>query len=236
MKMSRCLVAVMMVLVTGTAWANLSEDFEGYSTGQFTSQTSAWSGSSDWQIVDDGGNKVLKLPSPLGDLPLMYTPESFSAGTGYTLMLKMKAEPGSPWVSKYSGWVCDADSASPTASDHAYRFYPTDGSQFFTIGGSGISDSYGIPFDTWTYFRQYRSGDNVKIYVSSSPIDALNPGTLIIDDTVPALGSGGNSLGLYGAGTVYYDNVVFAQGNYIPEPATVVLLCSGVGLLGRRKS
>jgi len=194
MKMMKCL-AVLAILAVGTANANLVENFERYSDGSFVPQNSNWSGSSEWQISTWGdNNKVLVLPAQNSDLGLMYLGEQFSsAGEGYTMMLTMYAVPGWPWASNYSGWLCDADINNPTGADRAYRFIAASGSSLMTIGGGSLSGTpYSIGWDTATYYRQYRQGDTVEIYVSTSPINPDNTGTLIIDGTVPALGAGGN--------------------------------------------
>jgi hypothetical protein len=213
------------------------ENFEGYSDGGFVSQNADWSGAADWQISTQGGNKVLVLQAPSSDLGLLYTGEQFSsAGEGYTMMMTMYAASGWPWASNYSGWLCDANGSNPTAGDHAYRFIAAGGSSLMAIGGGSVSGTpFTLSWDTPTYYRQYRSGDNVKIYVSASPIDATNSGTLIIDGTVPGLGAGGNFVGLYGVGTVAYDNIALYQGNVVPEPVTIGLLMMGSLMLRRRK-
>jgi hypothetical protein len=222
--------------VVGAASAAMVEDFSGYSDGEFVSQTGgAWSGSSDWQISTQAGNKVLVVAHPASDIALLYTGETFSsAGAGYTMMLTMYAQAGDAWASSYSGWVCDANGTTPTAAGHAYRVFPTGGTTFMAIGGGSITGSYSIAWSTPTYFRQYRQGDSVQVYVSSSAFSESNVGTLILDGTVPALSDGGNFLGLYGVGTVAFDDVAFYSGNVVPEPATLALLSLG-GLWLRKR-
>jgi len=234
MKMMKCL-AVLAILAVGTARANLVENFEGYSDGSLVSQNSNWSGSSNWQIATNNGNKILVLSYPAADIGLLYTGEQFSAaGEGYTMITTMYAASGGYWASKYSGLLCDANLDSPTSADHAHRFHPADGTSFLTIGGGSLGGSYSIPWDTMVNLRQYRSGENVQVYVSDSPFSADNPGSLILSGTAPSLGTGGNYVGLYGVGTVAFDNIGFYQGNYVPEPMTIGLLTLG-GLLLRRR-
>lgn len=230
------MVLGVLMHASGMASAATVEDFSGYSDGSFVSQTGgAWSGDSAWAISTQVGNKVLVLQHPASDVALLYTGEAFSsAGSGYTMMLAMYAQGGDAWASSYSGWVCDADSTDPTAAGHAYRVFPTGGTEFMAIGGGSITGSYNIPWNTPMYFRQYRQGDNVKVYVSSSAFSESNPGSLILDGTVPALSSGGNFLGLYGVGTVAFDDVAFYAGNVVPEPMTLALLSLG-GLLLRKR-
>jgi hypothetical protein len=209
---------MLVVFAAGIARADLKENFENYSDGAFVSQTGgAWSGDAAWKISTQNGNKVLVLESPNSDLGLIYTGEEFSsAGEGYTMMMTMSA---SGLYSPYSGWLCDTDSYSPVAG-HGHRFYAFPAT-FLDYGDrwSYIENvNYSITRDTKTYFRQYRRGENVKVYMSSAPITTANPGTLILDGTVPVLSAGGNYLGLYGVGTVSFDDIEFHAGNFIPDP------------------
>ncbi len=225
-----------LLLVLPTAGAALVENFESYSTGSFVGQTGgAWTGSADWQVVDDGtGNNVLTLQYPAADLALMYAAEGFSAaGNGYRMQFTMLPEAGGYWASTYSGIVCDADAANPNSADCAHRFFTPDGGKFITVGGDAVAGSYSQGWSVTTYAMIDRVGDNVKVWLSTSPIDPSNPGTATIDAAAPALGNGGTAFGLYGVGSVYYDNISVAA---LPEPATMgLLIIGGLGVLVRRK-
>ena len=216
-------VLAALLLALPTAGAALVENFESYSVGSFVAQTGgAWSGSADWQVVDDGtGNKVLTLQYPAADIPLMYTAEGFSsAGNGYRMQFRMRPESGGYWASNYSGILCDANASG----SEGHRFYPAEGGVFSTIGGGGVSDSWSQGWDSTTYVMIERGGDNVKMWLSGSAIDPMNPGTPNIDTDAPALSGGGTTFGLYGVGSVYYDDFNVSA---IPEPTTMGLLAVG---------
>jgi hypothetical protein len=228
---TRCLL-VLVVFTVGMAQAALVENFESYSDGAFVSQTGGkWSGDADWQVTTlPAGNKVLVRSSGNDDAGLVYTGGEFSAaGTGYTMMMTMLVSGPN---SQYSGWLCDTDNIA----GHGYRFYP-ENAYFMDWSNrwNAIEGTYDIPKETATYFRQYRNGNNVEIYISDTPFSAENYGTQILNGTVPALTASGNYLGLYGVKTVYFDDIQFYQGNVVPEPATIGLLTLGGWMLRRRK-
>lgn len=249
--MKKCLLCcVILTCFAVNANAALNENFESYALGKFITQSGVegtWydpvgSASSTWQIVDFGGSRCLKQPNisysstRAADL-LEYADETFDSASGYTIMMKMYLPSNEPnaGVEAYSGWLydgydqLDADGTTPYIFPYLFslysnRFYPADGGKIENgSGGTALVGSYAIQRDTWVYFRQYRQGSNVAVWVSTSPMTAANPGTMVVSGASPAKWGDGSivplprSIYLFGLGPVYFDDLVFATGNALPD-------------------
>jgi hypothetical protein len=183
---------------------------------------------SGWGIVDYNGSKALYIGGEVTDSVLLYGSEEFSAsGEGYTLMLKMHIL--SAWAGEYTGFVCDAESGMQTFR----RFMPSGNGTLMSSGGSTLNGTSPLVVGQPVYWRMYRQDDQVTIWNSTSPIDATNAGTVVLQGTVNSLSGG--YVGLYGCFPTLYDDVVIHTGNYVPEPMTLGLLTlGGVAMIRRR--
>jgi hypothetical protein len=232
-----CFVLAWLPLV---AWANFSENFEGYSLGALIPQTSVWSGtSSAWSVVDDGtGNKVLELNTGVEYLRYAGSESFVGSGDGYTMFAKVKYH--TVGYAQRSGLVID----QAAAAMNGYN------GRRLELGGNGTPGSVdvytawatstgtgGTVADSWNYVRIYRSGmdantnqgGSLQIYISAAPFNAANPGTLIftgsVPDTDPFVSVGDFSLWglkLDPAEKVYFDDIAAFSGDVAYLSTTVL--------------
>lgn len=234
------IVAIMLVAV---AQARLVENFDYADNTSFNgTDQPGWRESGDtaqnWRVY---GN-VLICNGSTANSYLTYYGEEFDISSGYTVMAKVQFRNAS---ADLSGWYSSSKSDGTTAPDttDGNRFYYYNGARYYNDDSTIFGTNWGTKVfnnDTNYYIRQYAyydSGDSqyhVKMWYSLGVIDADNPGTLFLDGAIGApTGGFGNYVSLIhnssGSAITYWDNLVFADGNYIPEPATMSII--GAGLL-----
>lgn len=227
------------------AWANFSEDFEGYGVGALTPQTSIWNGASSWSVVDDGGNKVVALSSGAEFLRYAGTESFIGSGAGYTMFFKIKYNGNG--ATPRSGLVIDQKAETVNAYNGRrleMGGIEQDGMVDVYTGWGTSTGTGGTVANAWNYVRVYRSGmdassnegGSLQIYVSATPFSVTNTGTLIFDktgrggslvpDTDPFASVGKFSLwGLNVDPTVsfvYFDDIAAYSGNVAwPAPIAV---------------
>jgi hypothetical protein len=131
----------------------------------------------------------------------IYQAKDFDRTTGYTMMWQMLVKNA---YGQYSGVIFDA------ASDASFgnRYYNQLNIDPYVAAGTLVRN-------TWYYFRLYRLGDMVKIWYSLTPFTVDNMGTLLDTKTVTA--DYGDKVGLYGVSEVWFDNLIFSSGDYLPS-------------------
>jgi hypothetical protein len=183
---------------TGTMFR---DDFEAYSQGAFANSdwTGVWcSESIDWLVVPNYSEQCLKYDS--ADAFQIYQTRNFDRTGGYTLMWQMLVKNS---YGQYSGVIYDAASEA----DFGNRYYNVFNIDAYVANGT-------LARNTWYYFRLYRLGDMVKIWYSLAPFTVNNMGTLLDSKTVTT--DFGDKVGLYGVSEVWFDNLIFSSGDYLP--------------------
>ena len=228
---------VVWVILVAVVQADLNEFFD-YANGTSFNGTDqpGWVEAGDttqnWRVWDN----TLVCNQGSGTSYLVYTGEDFDIANGYTIMAKVQFR---YTQADLSGWYSCSQSdgtSDPTNAD-GNRFYFYNGARYYNDSSSILGTNWGtkvFDFDTNYYIRQYAyydSGDtqyHVKMWYSMGVIDADNPGTLFLDGSIMApTGGFGKHIALIhnstGMAVTYWDNLIFAQGDYIIPGETVHL-------------